>query len=839
MDAAGARMPPDQVRSQSSFGDLLRTQRIASGLTQAELAARAGLSVRGLSDLERGVRTRPQRETVQRLLTALNVSPQERAALLRAARDLPPAAAATRTVSAAAMPHRAPLPAGSLVGRAAELARLRDWLMEPVPGIVTLTGPGGAGKTRLALAVANDEEILQRYPDGVVFVDLAAVRMPDQVLPAIAAALGWPESRGKATPQAIAQRLQDQRICLLLDNVEQVIAAAPEIAQLAALLPAAGLLVTSREPLMVRAERCLPMRPLPVPSAADLSTADVLAAPAVELFAQRAQAANPAFAVTEGNAREVALLCHHLDGLPLAIELAASLMAVYSPAMLVQRLEGHAPLPGTLRDLPERQQTLDSVVAWSEVLLTPAERSLFHMVGVFDGGFSLEAVQQVWQTAGKAADAWGATPDIPGMLGALVQRSLIQREDVAGDEPRYRLLETIRAVAADRLRGEPERDRVYAAHAAAMQQAAEAAQLSRRDAGFDARLRRLERDVANLRAALGWLTTHDLPAAARLLDTLGSFWSLCGYGAEGLAHCEAVLERYAEQDVLRCRLLRHAAWMAVNLGELGRAGQLVAEAGRLAGALEDAREIAFVRFVRGNVAQGLGRTSEAEAEIERALQAFEALGETWAIFASNAALGMVALDRGDAALSEARYKAALRLADTDIAARDRAAALGNIAVAQRWQGKLDDAATHAARALALADGIVAWTVRAGAWQVLARVSLDQGDMDATREGLQESLHHWRRSGDQRGLASCLEVVAVFAATRGEAGKAASLLAAVTTLREQVGPGSALAAAECEALAASLRETLASTAFVIAWERGRLLSLTQTVALAQELLEPPA
>jgi tetratricopeptide (TPR) repeat protein len=561
--------------------------------------------------------------------------------------------------------------------------------------------------------------------------------------------------------------------------------------------------------------------------------------PAVQLFAQRAQAANPAFAVTDANARDVTILCGRLDGLPLAIELAASLTAAYSPATLVRRLEERAALPGTLRDLPERQRSLENVVAWSEALLTPGEQVLFQLVGVFDGGFSLGIVQQVWQGAHKDANPEGANADLLGLLGALVQRSLVQRDDAGGDEPRFRLLETIRVVTAERLRSGPDRDRVYAAHAAAMQHAAERAQLERRDADFDARLRRLERDLPNLRVALGWLTAHDLAGAARLLDSLGSLWSLCGYGAEGLEHCEAVLARYTEQDLLRCRLLRHAAWIATNLGELSRAEQHVAEAYRLADALRDEREMAFVRFVRGNIAQGVGRATEAEAEIESALQVLEELGKTWATFASHAVLGMVALDRGDAALAEARYQTALRSAATDIAARDRATALCNVAVAQRWQGKLDDAATHAARALALAEGIVAWTARAGAWQVLARVSLEQGDLEAARVGFQESLRHWQRSGDQRGLAACLEATAVFAVTCGSAGKAATLLAAVAALREQVGPASILAAAECDSLAASLRGTLGSTAFVIAEERGRMLSLMQALALAHEILGQPA
>jgi predicted ATPase/DNA-binding XRE family transcriptional regulator len=832
-------MPPDLTPFNSNFGDLIRTRRIANGLTQAELAERAGLSVRGLSDLERGVRTRPQRETVERLLAALGGSPEERAAFQRAARSAPSSASSPRQDQAARglPPGRLPQPGGSLLGRSDEIARLQGWLLEPAPGIVTLTGPGGSGKTRLAVSLASEPSVLRHFAAGVVFVDLATVREPHHVLPAVAVGLGWAESSRQATAHGFAHRLQGQRLLLLLDNFEQVIAAAPDIAGLSSLLPEVALLVTSREPLQVRGERCLPVAPLLVPESLDVLPAEALTYPAIQLFARRAQAAQPDFTVTDANVRDVVQLCQRLDGLPLAIELAASLTATHTLAMLLRRLEKRAALPVSLRDLPNRQRSLESVVSWSEALLTPEERALFQLLGVFDGSFSLETACQVWAATRAVADPESAETDLEDLLASLVQRSLLQRDNTVEDETRFRLLETIRAVAESRLHTGPDRDRVRAAQAAAMQDAAERAELWRRDRDFDARLRRLERDLPNLRAALDWLSSHDLPGAARLLDTLGSFWALCGYGAEGLAFCEATLSRYTAQDLLRSRLLRHAAWLATNLGEFARAERHIVDAHDLAAGLGDEQELAFVRFVRGNIAQGLGRMDEAEREIERALQVFQASDETWATFASNAVLGMVALDRGDAALAEARYEAALRLAASDIAVRDRATALCNIAVAQRWQGRMDDAVASAEYALALTEGIVAWSTRAGAWQVLARGALDAGDLEAARTRLQASLHHWQRSGDQRGLAGCLEFIAAYAVANGAVLQAVTLLAAVAVLREQVvGPGSVLGAAQSAALEESVRATLERNELALATARGRSLATNQALSLARAILE---
>ncbi|MCA9879841.1 MAG: hypothetical protein KC442_18735, partial [Thermomicrobiales bacterium] len=433
-----------------------------------------------------------------------------------------------------------------------------------------------------------------------------------------------------------------------------------------------------------------------------------------------------------------------------------------------------------------------------------------------------------------------ADADIVPLLGALVRQSLVLREDGADDGPRFRLLETIRSFAATRLRAQPYWDLAAGAQAAAMQRAVAAAGLAVRDTGFDARLRRLELELPNLRLALDWLQARDPAGSLGLLDALGSFWALCGYGAEGLARCEVVLAGYPARDLRRCRVVRLAAWIATNLGEFSRADAHLAEASGLADFLADSREQAYVAFVRGNVAQGQGRLAEAEAHLNRALRAFTELAEPWVVFATQAALAMVALEHGDAALAETRYVAALRLAGPDGAPRDRAAVLCNIAVAQRWQGKSAEAVTHAARALALTEDTVAWSARAGALQVLARVALREGDLVAARGWMAVGLRYWQRSGDQWGLATSLEGVAAIAAADGDAVRAAALLGAVAALRERLAaPASAYGAAERAELEAALREALGTIDVAVATERGRGMPLVAALDLARTLLAVPA
>ncbi len=350
-------------------------------------------------------------------------------------RDAPPSSTDTPG------PIRLPTPLTALLGRDAEVRQVVGLLASH--RLVTLTGPGGVGKTRLAIEAAR--AAAPAFPDGVVFVDLAPLRDPALVLPAIAQVLEVREAPGIPLDRALAAALGERRLLLVLDNLEQVVAAAAGIAALLTACPQLVVLATSRAALAVRGERILPVEPLPLPDEGE-APADLAASPAVRLFAERADEARPGFGLTAANAPTVAAICARLDGLPLAIELAAARVKLLAPEALLAKLASRLPLlTSGARDLPDRQRTLRGAIAWSHDLLSKDEQALFRRLAVFAGGFTLEAADAVVNP-----DAGFETMDV---LAALVDESLVRQEHTTG-EPRFRMLETVREFAAERLAGE-------------------------------------------------------------------------------------------------------------------------------------------------------------------------------------------------------------------------------------------------------------------------------------------------------------------------------------------------------------------------------------------------
>ena len=340
-------------------------------------------------------------------------------------------------------PTNLAIPPTSLIGREAEVAAVLHLLATAGARLLTVTGPGGTGKTRLAQEIGA--EALDRYPDGVFFVDLSPLTDAALVVPAIAAALGVRESAGEPLRETLIRHLRERRLLLMLDNCEQVLESASDIATLLAACPNLSILATSREPLHIRAEREIAVAPLPFPEPGRLPPlAELTTVPAVALFVERAQAASAGFLLTAENAPAVAGICCRLDGLPLAIELAAARIKVLPPAALLARLEQRLPLlTGGGRDLPARQRTMRDAIAWSYDLLTAEEQGVFRQLAVFAGGCTLDAAETV---AGQD----GAV-DVFASIAALIESSLLRQEAGRAGEPRFRMLETVREYGREQL----------------------------------------------------------------------------------------------------------------------------------------------------------------------------------------------------------------------------------------------------------------------------------------------------------------------------------------------------------------------------------------------------
>ena len=765
--------------------------------------------------------------------------------------------------------HTFPAQPTPLIGREAELASLHQLLTAPEPRLITLTGPGGIGKTRLAIQAAADAVVA--FPDGVWWVPLAALTDPGLVVQAMASAVGVGEVAGEPLLETLGQQLRPRQTLLLLDNLEQVIAAAPLIASLLETAPGVRVLATSRAPLRIRAEQEVPVAPLALPAErpGEVALPAAAASPAVQLFVARAQAVKPAFTLDERTAAAVGAICRRLDGLPLAIELAAARVRILPPDQLLNRLDERLQLlTGGSRDLPARQQTLRATIAWSHDLLDAEEQMLFARLSVFAGGCTFEAAEAVCAAAGDLGI------EMLDGLEALVEQSLLRQGEGPDGEVRFAMLETIREYGLEHLEAMPDAETVRRAHAAFFLNLAEEAEQYLAGPEQVGWLDRLGAEHDNLRAALGWLDHAGArELEVRLAVALWRFWWVRGHLSEGRTWLERALAGGAEAppavreralsaagvlaesqgDYERAAPLHEAALvlsrqlgdreaignslanlaiMAHDQGDYNRATELHEQELALWREIEDEAGIASSLYYLGRVALSRGDDASASVLLEQSLGMFRKLDHKAGQGAGLESLGSLAFYREDYARAAALYGESLsiwrELGDRRMIGYE----LANVGEAIQHQGDLTRAEALYQEALAINRELGEKRATAYALGQLAKVSQARGDYIQAAELFTKSLVLRRQVGEKPATIESLEGLAALACLLGEASLGARLFGAAEALRKSIGaPRPPAYRAEYERHVAVARTALGEAAFAEAWATGQALSLDQAIAEA--------
>lgn len=732
-------------------------------------------------------------------------------------------------------PNNLPVWVTSFVGRTKEMHDVRQLLSEH--RLLTLTGPGGSGKTRLALQVASD--MLQDF-HGVFFVPLAAILDPGLVAATIAQTLGLAETPGRSILDSLKEYLQNKPLLLVLDNFEQVISAAPLISELLAACSRLKIVVTSREALRVSGEHEYLVPPLPLPEPSQMSSLDALSQNAsVQLFVQRAQAVKPDFAITNETAPAVVEICHRLDGLPLAIELAAARVKLLPPRAMLQRLKESERgrlelLTGGGRDLPTRQQTLRNTIAWSHDLLEESEQVLFRLLSVFVGGCTFEAVQHV---AGEAS----ASLSVLDQLGSLLDKSLLLEVEGLQGEPRFVMLQVLREFGLEQLAASGEEEIVRRRHTEFFLDLAEQFEASTERPEQVLWMDRMEQEHGNLRAALEWsrTTKENSELCLRLAGALGYFWEVRGHFSEGRERLSTILNMPEAQGrtMARTRLLARAAELAYRQSDYAATVEFAQESLDICRELGDQPGTASALIKLGNAATESGDYESAAEHLEEALAIWRELEDQHGIARALISLGWISLRTGEYVQANSRLTEALSISRALGDTRSMGFELSGLGEAALRQGDYARATRLLEESLELRRQLGnKWGIGVSLGS-LGWVAIRQGDWDRAQAYLSESLKIRTEIGDKGGSAWCLEWLGEVALGRGNPEKAVRLLSAAAALRTSIGSVIDPADQEEYQERRSMLRAQLGKRFTPIWEEGRALSLEQAVAYA--LTEDPS